>query len=40
MAVTGQPVSPPLLESMSIIGKPTVLARIAAVAARLEAPDR
>jgi glutamyl-tRNA synthetase len=40
LAVTGQPVSPPLLESMSIIGKPTVLARIAAVAARLEAPDR
>ena len=36
LAVTGQPVSPPLLESMAIIGKPTVLARVAALAARLE----
>jgi glutamyl-tRNA synthetase len=37
LAVTGQPVSPPLLESMSIIGKKDVLARIAAAAARLGA---
>jgi glutamyl-tRNA synthetase len=36
LAVTGQPVSPPLLESMDIIGKPTVQARIADVAGRLE----
>ncbi len=40
LAVTGQPVSPPLLESMAIIGKPTVLARVSAVAARLEALAR
>jgi glutamyl-tRNA synthetase len=37
LAVTGQPVSPPLLESMAIIGQPTVLRRVAALAARLEA---
>jgi glutamyl-tRNA synthetase len=37
LAVTGQPVSPPLLESMSIIGRPVVLARTADLAARLEA---
>jgi glutamyl-tRNA synthetase len=40
LAVTGQPVSPPLLESMAIIGKPTVLARVTAIAARLEALAR
>ncbi len=37
LAVTGQPVSPPLLESMALIGKPIVMARIAGVATRLEA---
>ena len=37
LAVTGQTVSPPLLESMAIIGQPTVLERVAALAARLEA---
>jgi len=37
LAVTGQPVSPPLLESMALIGKPIVVARIAGVASRLEA---
>lgn len=40
LAVTGQPVSPPLLESMNIIGKPTVVARVADLAARLEALAR
>ena len=36
VAVTGQPVSPPLLESMQIIGKPLVLERIQAAIALLE----
>jgi glutamyl-tRNA synthetase len=34
-AITGQTVSPPLLESMEIIGKQTVLERIMSAAERL-----
>jgi glutamyl-tRNA synthetase len=37
LAVTGQPVSPPLLESMNVIGKRDVVARVADLAARLDA---
>jgi glutamyl-tRNA synthetase len=37
LAVTGQPVSPPLLESMELIGQAAVLRRVADLAARLEA---
>jgi glutamyl-tRNA synthetase len=37
LAVTGQPVSPPLLESMAVIGKRVVVSRIDGVASRLEA---
>lgn len=40
VAVTGQTVSPPLLESMAVIGKETVLARIKTAAERLEALSR
>jgi len=36
LAVTGQPVSPPLLESMDLIGTHDVVARIADLAARLD----
>ncbi|MGD2253639.1 MAG: glutamate--tRNA ligase, partial [Anaerolineales bacterium] len=40
VAVTGQRVSPPLIESMEIVGKEQVLARIASAAKMLEArPD-
>ena len=38
VAVTGQRVSPPLIESMEIVGKEQVLARIAKAARILEAP--
>jgi glutamyl-tRNA synthetase len=37
MAVTGQRVSPPLIESMEIVGKQAVLARVQAAAEKLEA---
>ena len=39
VAVTGQKVSPPLIESMVIIGKKIVLARIARAAAILNSPE-
>jgi glutamyl-tRNA synthetase len=37
MAVTGQKVSPPLFETMELLGRDVVLARIAAAAQQLRA---
>jgi glutamyl-tRNA synthetase len=37
VAVTGRRVSPPLFESLALLGKPAALARLAAFAARPDA---
>ena len=39
VAITGRRVSPPLFESMEILGKTSTLARIAAASGRLGAPE-
>jgi glutamyl/glutaminyl-tRNA synthetase len=39
-SITGQPVSPPLFESMEIIGKDVVLKRLRAAIDLLEIPEK